>query len=104
MCKYIKEGHKCRITNNVCPYMYYCEKKRTWTALKSMPKKCKVAEKAEIPKGYCRVCFSRKGYLYVDIGNNNYMIKNPFDYVPKFVRVYKTKQGEFKIKGSFNDE
>lgn len=104
MCKYLKDLNKCRITNSSCPYMYYCTKLQVWKPLKSSPKKCKIAENKEIPKGYCKVCFSRKGYLYVDIGNTNYMLKNPFDYIPKFVKVYKTRQGDFKIKGAWTNE
>ena len=92
MCEYV-QLNKCSISGEVCPFMYYCNKLRIWKPLKSMPEKCNIKENFEIPKGYCKVRFERKGYLYVDINNQTFAIKNPFDDVPKYVKATKTKNG-----------
>ena len=63
-----------------------------------MPSNCKVKEQAEIPKGYYKVCFERRGKLYIDIDNNVKIVPNPFDYVPLYVKVTKYKNGNIKIR------
>lgn len=52
-----------------------------------------------IPDGYCRVEFERHGDLYVRVDADTVTpIKNPFDDIPKFVKVSKAKNGSYKIK------
>ena len=58
-----------------------------------MPQECKVKQAIEIPVGYCRVRDERKGWLYIDINNETIKIKNPFDDIPLYVKVSKTKSG-----------
>lgn len=96
MCDYVKVN-QCTITGEVCPFMYFCERKRIWKPNKNMPSKCKVALNIEVPDGYCRVVGSRKNFLYIDMGDYTISVKNPFDEVPLYVRVSKTKNG-YKIR------
>lgn len=63
-----------------------------------MPQKCKVADKAEVPKGYYKVREERKGYLYVDINDRTYKILNPFDDVPLFVKATIYKNGKIRLR------
>lgn len=98
MCNHIYNAHFCNITKEQCPYMYYCSKVSNWRENTQTPKQCKVAMKAETPKGYCRVALARHGYLYVDFGNVNIKVLNPFgDETPQFVKVRKLKNGTYKI-------
>lgn len=97
MCKYCNQN-KCSITNSVCPYVYFCNKKQLWVPLKSMPQDCKVKINIEIPKGYYKVRMERKGYLYVDIGDITYKILNPFDDIPLYVKATKLRDGSWKLR------
>ena len=97
MCEYVKNENKCSINNQPCPYMYFCSTHQIWKPLKSMPINCNMKKKAEAPKGYTVVRDERKGWLYLDVDNQTIMLKNPFDYVPRFVKLSKTKEG-WKIK------
>lgn len=92
MCEYVVLN-KCSLTNNICPFMYFCDKKNIWKPSANMPTNCGVKARAEAPKGYYRVREERKGYLYVDIDNQTYKIKNPFDDIPRYVKAFKTKDG-----------
>ena len=51
----------------------------------------------EIPEGYNKVEYERHGYLYVDMGDGVVKIPNPFEDIPQFVKVSKTKTG-YKVK------
>lgn len=99
MCEYVSVN-MCSITNETCPFMEWCTKVKRWKPLNSMPEKCKVAERQEVPKGYYRVLFEQSHYLYVDMPeiNQTIAIKNPFDDVPKFVKVTKLKSGEWRLR------
>lgn len=97
MCDY-RELNQCKITNDVCPWVYWCDKVRAWKELSKTPKECKITEKAELPKGYYRVAFEKRGFLYVRIENGLIKIKNPYDEIPIMVKAYKTKNGEWKIR------
>lgn len=97
MCNYLNKNI-CLITNSNCPFVYYCNKIKNWKILSSMPKKCKIQEKIEIPKGFYKVIMERKGYLYVEINGQTYKILNPFDNVPLYVKATKLKNGNWKLK------
>lgn len=97
MCNYVT-GHQCSITNQACPYMYYCSKSDSYKPSNSMPEKCKVSLQASVPKGYYRVRDSRNGYLYIDVEGQTIKVKNPFSIVPEFVKAFKTKQNGWRIK------
>ena len=47
-----------------------------------MPINCKVKENAEAPEGYYKVCFEKRGNLYIDVNGHIEIVKNPFDNVP----------------------
>lgn len=92
MCNYVREN-RCLVTEQVCPYMYYCEKIHGFKSSPAMPSECKIKQRAEIPKGYYRVRDVRKGYLYIDVDDETIKVKNPFDSVPLYVKVSRTKTG-----------
>lgn len=98
MCEYVNlTDKKCRLTNEICPYVYYCERTRSNKPSKNMPVNCKVKIQTEIPKGAYQVAFERKGKLYVNVKNNIVIVDNPFDYVPMFVKMNKTG-GKWRIR------
>lgn len=97
MCQYVKVN-KCSITEENCPFMYFCNKANDWRPMKSMPKQCKVQDSIELPRGWSKVRMQRKGYLYIDIKGQTIKIQNPFDYIPIMVKISKLKNGEWKIK------
>lgn len=86
MCDYVSEN-RCKIVDDVCPYVYWCNKVNDWRPLSSMPKRCKRMDSLEAPEGFYKVRQSRKQWLYVEIGNMTVMIENPYNEVPAFVRV-----------------
>lgn len=97
MCNY-RESTRCIINNSICPWVYWCDKIQGYKESTKMPNKCHVAETYEIPNGYYKVEFERRGYLYVNVDGTTIKILNPFDNIPFVVRMYKTKSGEWKIK------
>ncbi len=97
MCEYVDQN-VCRITKEVCPWMYLCPQTGEWRANNYMPADCKVKRNVDIPTGYCRVREERKGWLYVDLGEQTIRVKNPFDHTPLYVRVRKLKSGEYKLR------
>lgn len=86
MCNYVKENI-CKITNEICPFMYYCNKVGAYKPLNSMPSRCKVVDDQEAPVGFYKVVQARKQWLYVRIGTQTIVIENPFDEVPAFVKL-----------------
>jgi hypothetical protein len=44
-----------------------------------------------------RWSIERKGYLYIIVDGVTLKLKNPFDIIPDYVKLYKSK-GEWKIK------
>lgn len=96
MCNHLNVN-KCSVTNQGCPYVYYCSKTNEYKPSKNMPEKCKVALQVEVPKGQYRVRDVRNGYLYVDIDGQTIKVLNPFTKVPQFVKAFKTKTG-WRIK------
>ena len=97
MCEYVKEN-QCLITKEVCPFVYWCDKIHSYKLSPSMPENCKIKSKLQIPKGYSKVRFERKGYLYVDVNDQTIQIKNPFDDIPLYVKVTKSKDGNWRIR------
>lgn len=72
----------------------------TWKESKNMPEKCNLQEKLDVPRGYYKVVFEKKGYLYVNMNNNIYIVKNifPLDKIPDYVKLSKNKQGKWYVK------
>ena len=96
MCQYLKEN-QCSILKNNCPWSYFCNKENKWK-FKSEGSKCKVKANADVPKGYYKVCFEKHGYLYISVNGQIQVVANPFDDIPLYVKVYKLKSGEIKLK------
>ena len=63
-----------------------------------MPINCKIKDKAEAPEGYYKVCFGKRGNLYVDIEGHVEVIKNTFDNIPLYVKATKLKSGKWRLK------
>lgn len=98
MCNYIQDKNKCSILNKQCPYVYFCNKKKEWMGMNNMLMNCKIKVQAEIPDGYYRVCFEKRGNLYVDYNGHIEVIPNPFYNVPLFVNAVKMKNGKWRLK------
>lgn len=99
MCKYANmDKGMCDINNDICPFLYFCNKTKKYKQNKFMPKDCKIKEKAEIPIGYYKVCFERRGNLYISIDEHIEIIENPFDDIPTYVKVTKLKNGKIRLK------
>lgn len=101
MCNYVRKN-KCAITNEVCPYMYYCTKRNIWKQSSNMPENCKVKQAHSVPKGYYKVLFERRGMLYILIEDQTIPMQNPFDHVPLFVKLRKSKDGHWFIVKTLN--
>lgn len=100
LCEYV-DKNICKLTKEICPYLYFCNKTLSWKESKNMPTNCKIKGKSvNIPKGYYAVAFARKGLLYVNIKGVIYPLDNPYKNgeVPNFVKVQKNKQGDWIIK------
>ena len=98
MCKYIVDKNICSILKQNCPYVFFCTKVNEWRELKTMPKNCKIKNQAETPQGYYKVCFEKRGNLYVDMNGHIEIIPNPFDEIPLYVKATKLKNGNWKLK------
>lgn len=99
MCNYVNiEDGKCKITKDICPYLYFCNKIKSYKPNASMPSNCKIKQNFEVPNGYYKVCFERKGKLYVSIDGHIEIIPNPFDTVPLYVKATKLKTGKWRLK------
>lgn len=96
MCQYLKENY-CSLLNDMCPWAYFCNKDSKWK-FKKEGNSCKIKINTKIPNGYYEVCFERKGNLYISINDQIKVIKNPFDEIPKYVKVYRTKNNQWKLK------
>lgn len=100
MCQYLEIKNKgyCKLLNNQCPYVYFCTKQGCYREQKNFPTKCKLIENAEIPQGYYKVCFEKRGNLYVDYNGHIEIVRNPFEEVPKFVKMIKGRNGVWRVK------
>ena len=99
MCNYVDLSKgKCKISLENCPYLYFCNKKMAYKESKAMPEDCPIKKRHEMPKGYNKVVFERHGDLYIEVDNYTVIIKNPFNYVPEYVKLSKNKQGKWYIK------
>ena len=63
-----------------------------------MPKNCKIKQQNNIPEGYYKVWFEKRGNLYVDLNGHIEIIPNPFEEVPLYVKVFKLRNGSWKLK------
>lgn len=100
-CAY-RTDNNCSFTGKSCPWVYWCGKIAGYKERDGINTYCKYIKQASIPveyssNGYYMVEFERKGYLYVTVNGQTLKILNPFDYIPKYVKVYQSK-GIWKIK------
>lgn len=99
MCEYSDIGNgQCKVSKDICPYLYFCNKRQVYKENSAMPSNCKVKQNLEIPKGYYKVHFERRGNLYVSVNGIVEIIPNPYDFVPVYVKMNKLKNGAWKIK------
>lgn len=100
MCEYLS-GNKCKVNNDKCPFVYFCNKSNSWKPLKSMPDNCSIKskkEQAKPPRGYYAVAFERKGWLHVYVKGALHKFRNPFDTIPPYVKLYKDVNGNWAIR------
>lgn len=97
MCDF-REQNKCKVNNGICPWVYYCDRVRAWKELSKAPKTCRLSEDAKIPNGFSKVVYERRGYLYIRTKNEMIKILNPYDYIPEYVKIYKSENDEWKIE------
>lgn len=92
MCKF-RDGNHCNKTGDICPWVQWCGKINAYKERAGMDKYCKFLKEAneDIPDGYYKVEFARHGYLYIIFKNDVIKVENPFDDIPKFVKVKQTK-------------
>lgn len=87
----------CTKINDVCAYSYFCNKigkcKNTDRYII-----CPELNKREVSIGMNLVRFERKGFLYIEVGDQVIVMPNPYDYVPTEVKIYKDRDGNYKIK------
>lgn len=98
MCNYIQNEKECSILKKQCPYIFFCNKEKAWKAMNNMPSNCKIKNNADLPKGYYKVCFEKRGNLYIDFNGHIEIIPNPFDTVPLYVKTIKLKNGKWRLK------
>lgn len=99
MCEYVEISKgKCNITNDICPFLFYCNKEKRYKENQSIYKSCKIKTKVEVPMGYHKVCFERRGNLYISIDGKIEVVANPFNTIPMYVKVTKLKNGKIRLK------
>lgn len=98
MCNFIQNEKECSILKKQCPYVYFCNKYKKWKPMNNMPINCKVKQNITAPSGCYRVCFEKRGNLYVDFDGHVEIIPNPFNEVPLYVKATKTKNGKWRLK------
>lgn len=92
-----REKNNCEVTKNICPWVMWCSKINNYKERAGVDKYCKYKNMSNIPDGYSKVAFEKKGFLYIDVENETIKIKNPYDYTPLYVKLFKSK-GEWKIR------
>lgn len=90
MCKNRKDN-LCLINNSRCPWSQWCGHLHVWKERSGAEKYCKLLKDEPVPQGFYKVEFERHGFLYIKYNNVTIKVLNPFDDVPKFVKVKKTK-------------
>ena len=98
MCEYAEiNSGKCKVDNQICPYLFFCSKINGYKVNLNMPNKCKKKE-ISLPRNCYEVAFEKKGKLYVKVKDNIVIVDNPFDNVPIYVKMFKSKNGKWFVK------
>ena len=92
MCQY-RKNNICSLSQSICPWAYWCGEIKSYKERDSYKRYCQnfKEEETKVPDGYNKVEFERHGFLYIKFDGSTIKIKNPFDDIPKFVKVKKTK-------------
>lgn len=90
MCKY-RENNNCKATGNICPWAQWCGKLSVWKERAGSEKYCKYRKSEPTPDGYYKVEFEKRGFLYINFQNEVIKVPNPFNDIPKFVKVKQLK-------------
>lgn len=85
----------CKKQKDVCPFSRFCTTRNKIIPTNSQ-EYCKIRNKKEIPDGFFEVRFEKKGFLYVEYKDRVLKLKNPYDFIPPYVKVGKNKK--FYIK------
>ena len=100
MCEY-RINNKCSLTEVICPWAFWCGAIHDYKQRDSYKTYCNILKKEiekEKPKGFHEVKFERHGFLYVDFDGLVIKVKNPFENIPKFVKIKKEKTSYKVIK------
>lgn len=92
-----RNGQICNLTKNNCPWVYWCGRIADYKERDGSENYCKYRKEEIVPVGYNKVQFEKRGELYITINNQTIKLPNPYDYVPKYVKLYQSK-GNWKIK------
>lgn len=94
----------CSLTNQRCSVVRYCGKVGDIINTDNYDKNCKtyLDKESTIGKSSAtpnKVLFEKRGKLWIEESEDQVLIfDNPFDYVPKFVKLLKKPNGEYYIK------
>ena len=94
LCKFLNMGNGiCSLLNNKCPFVYFCSKKGQWKPINNFPAKCKLINQYEnsvlAKDNFYKICFEKRGKLYINYKDTIIIVKNPFDFTPSYVKIYK---------------
>lgn len=79
----------CRKQNDkICPFVRWCNNANCWKPLQSQ-KICRLRTEYKIPDGAFEVRFEKKGELYIETNDSVVVLKNPFEFIPKYVTLVK---------------
>lgn len=111
-CKYSHQGDEihgrhylyCNINKEVCPFVRYCPTVRDIINLDNIDKSCKIYIEQEENIGYStktpdKVLMSNGSKLWVKNKaiDQVFIVENPYDYVPTFVKLLQDENGEYYI-------
>ena len=94
----------CTLTNQRCAFVRYCGKVGDIINTDNCEKNCKTFLEKEANVGKTnitpnKVLFEKRGKLWVEESADQVVVvENPYDYVPKFVKLLKRQNGEYYIK------
>jgi len=92
----------CKIEKNKCPLIRFCSTIRDIKNIDGY-EGCTVKNDYIDKKDYSsstpnKVLFEKNGMLYVENGDFTESVKNPYLIVPKYVKLLKSKNGEYYVK------
>ena len=76
----------------ICPFVRWCNNANCWKPLQSQ-EICSLRTEYKIPDGSFKVRFEKKGELYIETNESVVVLKNPFNFVPKYVALIQENDG-----------